>query len=95
LNSCAASWLAFSALIRVADKAGAAKTKSLDGLLIRTPPVSEFPAMWPREPTAHSGDIAAVSNRPWEKQSLRVLQRSTAVCDAAKNTKSLAARVGC
>ena len=51
-------------------------------------------AMWPREPTARSDDIVAVSGRHWPSQCLRVLQRSTAVCAAAKNTKSLAARAG-
>ena len=49
-------------------------------------------AMWPRETTAHSGDIGAVLDRHRQSQWLRVLQRSTAVCAAAKNTKSLAAR---
>jgi len=52
--------------------------------------------MWPRETTARSGDIGAASDRPRQGQSLRVLQRSTAVCAAAKNAKSLAARAeGC
>jgi hypothetical protein len=31
-------------------KADAAKAKSLDGILLRTPAVSKFPTMWPREP---------------------------------------------
>jgi hypothetical protein len=50
--------------------------------------------MWPRETTARSGDIGAESDRHWQSQSLRVLQRSTAVRAEAKNTKSLAARIG-
>ena len=50
--------------------------------------------MWPRETTARSGDIGAGSDRHRHSQSLRVLQRSTAVCAEAKNTGSLAARMG-
>jgi hypothetical protein len=50
--------------------------------------------MWPRETTAHSGDIKAVSDRLRLSQCHRVLQRSTAVCAVAKNAKSLAARAG-
>jgi hypothetical protein len=53
-------------------------------------------AMWPREPTARSGDIGAASDCHLQRQSHRVLLRSTAVCAEAKNTKSLAARArGC
>jgi hypothetical protein len=51
-------------------------------------------AMWPRETTARSGDIEGGIGSPRQSQCLRVLQRSTAVCVAAKNPKSLAARAG-
>jgi hypothetical protein len=56
--------------------------------------VSKFPSMWPRGPTAHSGDIVAECDRQRQGQCLRVLERSTAVCAEAKNTKSLVARTG-
>ena len=51
-------------------------------------------AMWPRETTARSGDIVARCGHQRQSQWLRVLQRSTVVCGAARNTKCLAARVG-
>jgi len=44
--------------------------------------------MWTRETTARSGDIGAESDRHCQSQSLRVLQRSTAVRAEAK-TRSL------
>jgi hypothetical protein len=50
--------------------------------------------MWQRETTARSGDIGEALDRHRQGQCLRALQRSTAVCGVAKNTKSLAARVG-
>jgi hypothetical protein len=52
-------------------------------------------AMWPRETTARSGDIVGGIGSPTAKpMSSGFAAESTAVCAGAKNTKSLAARVG-
>ena len=50
-------------------------------------------AMWPRETTAHSGDIVGGFGSPTAKpMSSGFAAESTAVCAGAKNSKSLAAR---
>jgi len=51
-------------------------------------------AMWPRETTARSGDIeGGIGSPPAKPMSSGFTAESTVVCAAAKNTKSLAARV--
>ena len=86
---------ALRAAARVAGKAEAAKAKSFDGPPSQKLAVSKFVC-----------DVAARNHGSQRRhrmrhriasrqgKSLRVLQRSTAVCAAAKNTKSLAARSG-
>ncbi len=45
-------------------QAGVAKAKSLNGLPNGKPALSKFPAMWPRETTARSGDIGGEVGSP-------------------------------
>ena len=57
--------------------------------------MSDLYPMWPRETTARSGDIEGDIGSPAAKpMSSGFAAEGTAVCVEAKNTKSLAARMG-